>query len=150
VGTKIKLCEQKGLRPTLAMLVKVYTPFHSRRAQQLTAKYTAGLTGAFSYTISEKLVLDGSAGACLDQYTGRLASRYSLSQAINLTDKICVFGEVFGSKSADELAQYSADTGLLYLFSQNLQVDIYAGKSISYRAIDLFIGAGIGLRIPTR
>ncbi|QHT66882.1 transporter [Rhodocytophaga rosea] len=148
LAAKIKLFDQKGLRPNIAVLVKVFTPFHTRKELDLTHKFTPGLVGAFSHSISDRFVLDGSIGAYIDQTTGDIVSHYSLSQAVGFTEKLSMFAEVFCINIPGEPSQYAADTGLLYMLRPNLQLDVYVSKSISYHAIDIYAGAGIGIRFP--
>lgn len=150
VGAKIKLLAQKGLWPSISLLLKIHTPLHSRKDSKSNIRYSPEITGAFSYAFSEKVVLDGSVGASIDQYTGKLYTNYSLSQAWNFSGKLSLFVEMYGSKSIKAFAQYGADAGLLYLLSPHLQVDIFTGKSFSYQAIDQLIGVGFGLRIPDK
>lgn len=148
LAAKIRLAEQKGLRPNIAVLVKILTPFHTRKKLDLPHKFSPGLVTAFSHSISNRFVLDGSIGAYIDQTTGGLVSHYSLSQAIGLTEKLSMFAEVFCVNIPGQPSQYATDAGLLYLLKSNLQLDVYVSKAISYHAIDLYIGAGVGIRIP--
>lgn len=148
VAAKIKLFDQKGVRPNIAVLVKLFTPFHTRRQLDLPHKFTPGLVAAFSHSISDRFVLDGSAGAYIDQITGNLVSHYSLSQAVGFTEKISMFGEIFSIHTPGQPSQYATDVGVLYMFRPNIQFDIYASKALSYHAMDLYVGAGVGFRLP--
>ncbi|MDO1449503.1 transporter [Rhodocytophaga aerolata] len=148
LATKILLFEQKGWRPNFALLAKLATPYHSRKNLALPYKFAPGLVGAFSHAISDRFVLDGSAGGMLDQATGKININYSLSQAISLTKKLSIFVEVFCYKPAGEQVQYATDVGLLYVAFPHLQLDIFASKSLSYQAADVFAGVGIGIRLP--
>ncbi len=77
-------------------------------------------------------------------------THYSLSLAIGLTEKLSMFVEIFETKLAHQSAQFGMDTGLLYMILPHMQLDVFVSKSISYQAVDLFVGSGVGIRFPQK
>ena len=57
-----------------------------------------------------------------------------------------MFIEVYGEIISEIIASNYFDGGFTYLFSNDLQIDISAGKGISESATAWFLSAGIAIR----
>lgn len=71
---------------------------------------------------------------------------YTLSAGHSLSDKLGLFGEVFGQVPPGGRVQFSMDAGLTYLFHPRLQLDYLFGFGLNHRY--QFNSIGISWRTP--
>jgi hypothetical protein len=68
---------------------------------------------------------------------------YSISKAIIL------YGEFFGAVPIDNGSNsHGFDWGLTWAVKNNVQLDIFAGKSLNDSATDFFLNIGLSMRFP--
>jgi hypothetical protein len=155
LGAKIKLREERGAVPQLALLVDASLPTGSRSLR--TERIDPGVRLAGSHALTERLGLGynvGVAAASLEDEEGDTDThgqgRYSASLAIGLAERWGAFVELFGfvPLSGPEPSTHLFDAGITCLSSKNVQLDFSAGVGLNNDAEDWFVGAGISFRLP--
>lgn len=153
LGAKIKLREEKGAAPELSLLVDAIIPSGSKsfRAERIDP----AIRFAGSHTLSERLGLGYNVGfgaLTIEEDSGDTDTlglgRYSLALGIGLSERWGTFVEVFGFMPTTGGPAHSLDSGLTYLVTRNVQLDISGGLGLNDRAEDWFVGAGISFRLP--
>ncbi|MBJ6118974.1 transporter [Pontibacter sp. BT310] len=144
VGAKAKLWDENGLRPQTALMTMFDLPVgHNAFAP---ANPEVNLRLLFKNSLSEKV--DLSYNLAYGWEDGEAVKSYTVSLATELSDKIGVFGEVFGDKTNGEKATHSFDAGFTVLVLPNLQVDLAAGTAISSSSPEYFVTTGFSVRLP--
>jgi hypothetical protein len=144
VGTKVRLWEASGWRPEAALMAMVALPIASEvfRPDNPEPQFNLGLMNE----LSEKMNLTYNLGY---GWTGGDPSpSYGANITRELTDRLTLYIEAFGSKQKGEPAEHQGDVGLLYLLLPNLQLDVAAGRRLSKAAPHSFITTGLAVRLP--
>lgn len=144
VGTKIRLWEESGWRPEAALLAMLTLPVGSEVFRPDNPEPQFNL--AFSNELSEKTDLTYNVG--YGWAGGEPVRVYGANIMREMTDRLTLYLEVFGSKDKGETAEHQADVGLLYLLLPNLQFDVAAGRRLNKAAPHSFITTGLSLRLP--
>ncbi len=147
LGAKVKL------REGLALLVGAGVPSGSRafRAERVDPAVVLAASHALTDALSLGYNVGYGAETVQDapgDLDTRGLGRYSASLAIGLTDRWGAFVEAFGFLPADGGPAHSADAGVTFLASKNVQLDLSGGAGLNERADDWFVGAGISFRVP--
>ncbi|NCA86057.1 MAG: transporter [Clostridia bacterium] len=146
-GFKVKVAEEKGLRPDIAFLGGLVLPFTA--GSDYKPSYTgATMRFAFSNTLSERLSLGYNLGVEWDGETAIPNYFYSVSLGIGLIENLGMFVESFGTIPEAGTAQHQLDAGFTYLLAPNFQVDVSGGIGLNDEAPDNFISFGLSYRIP--
>ena len=144
VGTRVRLWNAKGLLPAAAVQATVTLPIGSRDLRP--DRPETELILALSHELSQKVQLMYNLGyTWLEENPEK---SYTVSLGAELSDKVSVYGEVFGSKPTGGKAEHQADAGLLYLLRPNMQLDVAAGVGLNEAAPDYFILTGFSFRLP--
>lgn len=153
LGAKIKLREEEGAAPQLALLVDAVVPSGSKSFRAERVDPAVRVAG--SNTLSERLGLGynfGFGALSIEEASGDIDTlglwRYSLALGIGLSERWGTFVEVFGFVPTAGGPAHSLDSGLTYLVSRTVQVDISGGLGLNERAEDWFVGVGISFRLP--
>lgn len=147
VGFKVKVAEEKGLRPDIAFLGGLELPFTA--GSDYKPSYTAAtMRFAFSHTLSDRFSLGYNLGAEWDGETAVPGYFYSVALGIGLIENLGMFVESFGAIQEAGTAQHQLDVGFTYLLTPNFQVDISGGIGLNDAAPDNFISFGLSYRIP--
>ena len=153
LGAKVNLIPQAdGWRPELALLGGLSLPTGDSRFSSDSAD-TSFLV-AFAHELRSGLSLGYNAGAAWESSVGHPDRDafvvYSLALGVGLTDRLGAFFEVFGDRqvTGPVAGSVSADTGLTLLLTDVLQLDASVGRGLRGPADDLFVGAGLSLRLP--
>ncbi|MDX5421867.1 MAG: transporter [Hymenobacteraceae bacterium] len=144
VGTKIKLWEGQGWRPEAALMATVTLPVGSRSFRPDDPEPELRL--AFMNEITQKLEVQYN--LVYGRTGGDLARGYAVSMSGDLSDKLTLYGEVFGRKQKGEKAEHQADGGFLFLLRPSLQLDVAVGRRLNKAAPDYFVTTGFSLRLP--
>ncbi|WP_162425790.1 transporter [Pontibacter pudoricolor] len=144
VGTKVQLWKENGFRPQAAAMAMVDLPVGHKAFKPEDPQL--GLRLMFRNSLTEKTDLNYNLAYGWED--GEPVIGYAVSIGRSLNDKMTVYGEVFGDKPNGSKAEHSFDTGLLFLISPTLQVDIAAGTALNLQAPDYFITTGFSLRLP--
>ena len=153
IGAKVNLIPRaEGPRPELALLGGLSLPTGDRRFSSDGAD--PSFLVAFAHELRPGLSLGYNAGAAwessADQPDRDAFVVYSLALGVGLTDRLGAFFEVFGDRqvTGPVAGGVSADTGLTLLLTDVLQLDVSVGRGLRGPADDLFVGAGLSLRMP--
>jgi len=155
LGAKIKLRDERGAAPQLALLVDAVLPTGSKALR--TERIDPALRLAASNTFSDRLALGynvGIAALSIEDDTGEIGTygigRYSAALGIGISERWGSFVEFFGfiPLSGPETPVNSFDAGFTYLSSKTVQLDISAGVGLNDNADDWFVGAGFSIRLP--
>lgn len=159
LGAKVKLREESGALPEMAILASVNLAIGD---DELTSdELDPSLLVAFAHTLSDRLGLGYNLGlqrfndfdpetfgAETDDFV-----RFVWSAALgrSFTERVGGFVELFGEEpesGAPGGSQVSLDGGVTYLVRANLQLDAYAGAGITDDAPDWIAGLGLSIRWP--
>jgi hypothetical protein len=155
VGAKIKLREERGAAPQLAILINFILPTGEKAFRSERIDPSLRVLGA--HTLSERLSLGWNAGVTLftledpglelDTFA---AASYTAALGIGVSERWGSFVELFGliPFSGSPGNEHAFDAGFTYLAQDNLQLDVYAGVGLNDRAIDRFGGVGFSVRLP--
>lgn len=147
VGFKVKVVDEKGLRPDIAFLGGLELPFTA--GSDYKPSYTAAaMRFAFSHTLSDRFSLGYNLGAEWDGETAVPGYFYSVALGIGLIENLGMFVESFGTIPEAGAAQHQLDAGFTYLLTPNFQVDISGGIGLNDAAPDNFVSLGLSYRIP--
>ena len=153
LGAKVNLIPRAaGWRPELALLGGLSLPTGDSRFSSGGAD--PSFLVAFAHELTPRLALGYNAGAAWESsadYPARDAFvLYSLAIGAGLTDRLGAFFEVFGDRQVTDpvASSVSADTGLTFLLTEVLQLDVSVGRELRGPADDLFVGTGLSLRLP--
>jgi hypothetical protein len=155
LGAKIKLREERGALPRLALLVDAVLPTGSTsfRADRIDPRIRI----AGSNTLTERLGLGYNLGYVAlttedEDEAGDVdtkgVGRYSVSLAIGLSERWGSFVELFGFLPTEGAPSNSCDFGFTYLSSRTVQLDFSGGIGLSDAAEDWFFSTGISFRLP--
>ncbi len=146
-GFKIKIGEEKGLKPSMAFLAGIFLPFPAG-SHYKTANTAADMKFAFSNTLTDHLSVGYNIGVIWDGDTTIPDYYYSASFGINLSERWDAFIESYSYFPEQGKQEYLADAGLTWRLLPNLQFDLSGGIGISKSAPDNFISFGLTYRIP--
>jgi len=155
LGAKIKLREERGAAPQLALLADAVLPTGSKALR--TERIDPALRIAGSNTLSDRLSVGynlGLAALSLEDDTGEVGTygigRYSAALGIGISERWGTFVEFFGfiPVSGPDATIHSFDAGFTYLSSKTVQLDISGGVGLNRSADDWFVGAGFSIRLP--
>jgi len=155
LGAKIKLREERGAAPQLALLVDAVLPTGSKSFR--TERIDPGVRVAGSNTLSDRLAVGYNLGVValsLEEDDGdtdtHALGRYSAALAISIDDRWNSFVEFFGyvPLGGPETATHLFDAGFTYLSSKTVQLDLSGGVGLNDQAPDWFVGAGFSIRLP--
>jgi hypothetical protein len=147
VGVKIKVTEEKGILPEIAFIGHIN--FHSFASSDFKTKRTGtDFRFSLSHTLSEKSSLGYNIGMAWDGDVTTAIYVYTIAYGYSFTDKIGGYVEIYGDAYEDDSFNHLWDMGLTYLINENVQLDISGGTGITQNVQDLFLSAGISIRIP--
>lgn len=138
--------------PEMALLVHTTVPWGD---DALTSnEWDPSFLLSFSHTLDERWSLGYNVGAELatsekanGEDTTRASALYSIALGYGATDQLGFFIEVFGDVGLSaETSSASLDGGLTWLFSDDSQLDLFAGVGLNNDADDWFVGIGYSIR----
>lgn len=155
LGAKVRLRDEKGRMPEMAVLVAASLPvgddaFTSDRVDP-------SLRLSLAHTLTERLGLGYNVGvgwasepAVGGGRTTLSSYLYTVALGIGLSDRagafVELFGEVPGSAPGDPV--HSFDGGFTFLLRPNVQLDVAGGVGLTDEADDWFVGVGLSARWP--
>jgi len=146
LGVKIDIAEENGAMPEIAVIGHVFPLFTA------STDYRPETTGvdfrfSLSHTLSEKSSIGYNLGAQWGSDSPEAAAIYTVAYGYSITDKLGMYLELYGDLPEDSSANHFWDGGLTYLVNKDLQLDIYAGTSIT-TGQNLLLGLGASFRLP--
>ncbi len=149
LGFKTSLSEEKGLLPKTSLIV------HSalQNIKETGKKNKKEIAGNFRFTlqnsITKNIAIGYNIGMQWESFNEMPAYVYTFAPGFNLSDKWYCYLEAFGTIMKDNEPENSVDAGLAYYATDNLKIDISAGKGISSAAPRYYLGAGFSFRFKT-
>ena len=151
VGLKLGLTQQQGILPEMALMPQMTVPTGSRIYTNDRA--LPGVNWLYGWEINEFLSTAGSTQVNLnvDAESREPYLDFAQSWTIGyaLTDRVGAYTEWFmlSPSGAETMpTEHYINGGFTYSVTNNLQLDIRAGKGLSEQAIDFFTGAGVVVR----
>ena len=145
-GLKAKLVEQKGLLPTTTFYSQVGIPTLASQDHQ-TTHAVPKIRLLFENQYAKKFHLNYNIGAEWDGEETKPKWLYAVDQEIELSKQWEIFVETFGYFQQGQAAQHNVDGGIAFFPTNNMKVDVTAGKGLSKEAPDYFISAGFSFRL---
>lgn len=149
LGLKTSLWESKGLLPKTSIIV--HSAF--QRIQEDGKKTIQEIAANFRFTcqhsFTKNIALGYNIGMEWESFNEAPAYIYTVAPGIDLTDKFYFYIEAFGNFFKKEAPENSVDAGLAFYATNNLKIDISAGKGISNAAPPYYFGFGVSFRFKT-
>lgn len=145
-GFKTFVCEEKGIRPAIAIVGIIAFRHIGNENFAPTFSYPLGKLAA-THTLSKRASLGYNIGF---SYSGEEADGYFIYSAYfgyYLTPRLWSFIEVYGNFDNGNFPNHKADAGLTYLINQRLQLDISGGTGFEDEVSRSFVSAGLSWRI---
>lgn len=146
-GFKIKLVEERGIRPELAIFASITFRHLGSEYYSPTYSYPVGILAATN-TLSKRFSLGYNIGFAYDGETADGFFIYAVYLGFQITDRLWSFAELYGNFDNGNFPNHKWDAGLTYLLRHNLQIDVTGGTGFSSDVDKYFLNAGISWRIP--
>ena len=102
---------------------------------------------SFSSLLPDSMYNDNSFGITWNDANGDF--KYGTLWGFNISESVIFYGEFFGSLPIDSGSNsHGFDWGFTWAAKNNLQLDIFAGKSLNDPATDFFVNVGLSMRFP--
>lgn len=148
LGFKQKLFEQKSLRPNFSIIPALTVP--SGSAGFSSGDVDPEIKLAWGYELTERIGLAGNVNFAGPSEDGRrfFQTAASVSAAFALFDGVGAYVEYFGfyPNGRDSDCAHTANGGLTWQITDNLQLDCRAGVGLNEEADDFFTGVGFSIR----
>lgn len=147
IGAKIDVTNENGWVPQIGLLTHLRLPFTA--ASEFKPEETGiEMIFAFNHTLNEKSGIGYNLGARVGDDRS-LEYIYSISYGRSLTEKIGVYGELYGFFPESNKAGHLWDAGITYLVNNNLQLDATIGTGFQGTNTDqnLLVSFGFSYRI---
>ncbi|MEY2799699.1 MAG: hypothetical protein RI934_687 [Bacteroidota bacterium] len=148
-GFKTALFEEKGIIPKTSFIGHITTA--TMGSEKLQTKYVApSFRFTMQHTISDKMILAYNLGA---EWNGEAAAQtyiYTLTTGFSLTEKLGMYTELYGFKTAYTKADHRFDGGFTYLINDDFIADISGGFRLTDNAPKNYISLGLSYRFKVR
>jgi hypothetical protein len=151
LGMKLGLTPQDGILPEMAIVPQMFVP--TGHPDLTAGKVLPGINWLYGWEITDCIALGGStqANMFVDDVTRDefLLFAQAFTIGYTLTEQLGAYTEWFmltpaGAETVP--TEHYLDTGVTYKITNDLQVDIRAGKGVSAASVDYFIGSGAVVR----
>jgi len=148
VGFKLKIAEQDGILPHLAILGGMSVPTGSANVSSGDVEPSLGLLWAYDLTDEIALAGQGIIATPTEDGDRFVQSAASVSLGVALTERWGAYVEYFGFyPNADNSdSAHTINGGVTYLVDNNFQIDLRAGFGLNEEADDFFTGVGFAWR----
>lgn len=146
LGAKIKIIDEKGAIPKVTFIGNVVLPF-TASSDYKPETTTANFVFAMTNTLSEKSSLTYNLGAQWGGDTSEAVYVYTLNYGYSISKALGLFAELYGNFPENSKSNHLWDAGIVYLVSNNVQLDLSAGTSIT-TGQDIFAALGASIRLP--
>lgn len=153
VGLNFALTEQKGWLPETAFQVTLNLPTGDRDITNNRRHVNPGVFYTYYWdVVKDKIGVTGTTGLVQrNEESGDTFGLYyqTIEALYSVTEKATLYIEGVGFMPTGSQAVkpiYFMNGGLIYLLTENLQWDIYAGYGLNREAPDFFAGSGISIR----
>ncbi len=140
-GLKVKMTEEKGFLPEMALLASLDWPVTASRDMD-PGNVVPAIRMAFAHTLSERFSLGYNLGTEWDGVSSEAAYFYSVALGAGLTERLGLFVESYGYFMESDENIHQFDAGFTYLVEKNFQLDVSGGVGLSENAPDSFVSFG--------
>lgn len=144
LGFKSKIAEENGLWPMVSVIGQVQLPSGQDEFEVNTA--VPAFRFNFQHTLSDNQALGYNWGMEWSDGSSAATNIYTLVYSLSFAGSFTTFFEFYGFIE-DGLNDHRFDTGLIYLFSDNFQVDISGGPGLTEDAPEFFLGIGLSFYV---
>lgn len=140
LGFKSKISDENGFWPEISFLGQVALP----SGQNVFSVNTVvpSFRFNFGHTINDNNSIGYNWGMEWSDGSSAATNIYTFIYNLSFAGSFTTFFEFYGFIE-DGLNDHRFDTGLIYLFSENFQVDISGGPGLTEDAPDWFLGVGL-------
>ncbi len=152
VGFKLAIAEQRGVRPSAAIVVRASVPTGHRDVRSEFVEPEVRL--ALAADLNDKIGIGVNVGPTWIPASSAneliTSGLYTLVVGIGATERLGVFVESFGTINLESegVSRHLLDGGMTMALLDNLQIDASGGVGLNDGAEDWFVGAGISVRLP--
>lgn len=149
IGGKFKLGEEGEFFPATSLLFEAEMP--ALTIKNSSSYFNPSVKLCFSNAMSSTADLSYNLGINIDNENSTVVTGlYTLSVGLSLTDRIGMYGEIYGFLPFERNSESShyLDAGFTYLVKNNLQLDLSGGYGLQKNITDYYIAAGVSFRIP--
>jgi hypothetical protein len=150
LGLKLGLTPQQGIFPEMSLMPQMTVPLGSAFTAD---RVLPGVNWLYGWEVSECISTAGSTqlNLSVDGGTGNeyVEMAQSWTIGLSLAENLGMYTEwfVLAPAGADTArTEHYLDAGFTYSVTNNLQLDIRAGKGVSAAAVDFFAGTGLVAR----
>lgn len=148
VGVKVALWKQHGLLPQTSVIG--HLQLSKIATKELQEEYLAPeLLLLFQNKVTPFLETGYNMGVSWDGTSGKPEYTYTFSPDIKLSDTLSTFIETFGYLPQGHHANHWMDTGIKYLITNNIQIDLSGGYELTphHKHHGYFESVGLSFRI---
>lgn len=149
IGFKAALCEEKGLRPKVSLIMHTSIPFISSGNNKDTL-FTPSFRFCLQHTTGERSALGINLGAVWDPHKKSAHWIYTIAEGFDISEKWYCYVEAFGTISKGYRPEHSLAAGFAYYITHDVKADISAGKGISSVAPKSYVALGFSFRVHPR
>ncbi|MEZ5083213.1 MAG: transporter [Bacteroidales bacterium] len=146
-GFKVFICEEKGIRPALAIVGSITFRHLGNENFAPTYSYPIGKLAA-SHALSKQWSLGYNIGFAYNGETPDGFFVYSIFTGYKISEHLWSFAEVYGKFDHGDFPRHRLDGGFTYLLRKNLQIDLTGGYGLNKEVKRFFINGGVSWRIP--
>jgi hypothetical protein len=143
-GCKIKLKDENGVFPQMAVVGGVNVPISSKCN---IVHSSAIVKIAFSHTLSKIFSLGYNLGVERGVQSAISDYLYSVALGVNLTKFMGIYVENYGIFHNEETGKNLVDAGINYIILPNFIVDLSGGLGMNDNAVECFVGFGLSFRL---
>ena len=150
VSCKLALTPQEGILPEMLLIPRLTLP--TGHDDLTRGEVLAGLHWIYGWDVTDKF---GTAGQTIIEREidevgrGFMEVAQSWNVSYSLTDRFSVYGEwvgIFPTGATGVPVEYFFDGGILFLVTNDLQLDVFGVKGLNAVADDYGIGGGVTVR----
>ena len=147
LSTKVLLLEGSESKPKTTLNAGLTVPTGNDTFSSDRADPFFSFIPSFTHFLPDSFYNDNSLGVTWND--GNADFKYGTLWGTNISESVIFYGEFFGSIPIDSGSNsHGFDWGFTWAVKNNLQLDIFAGKSLNDSATDFFINAGFSMRFP--
>ena len=147
LSTKVLLFDSSATRPKTTLNAGFTLPIGDDAFTSDQVDPFFSFIPSFSNLLPDSLYNDNSLGVTWSN--GDADFKYGTLWGYNLSESVILYGEFFGAMPIDSGSNsHGFDWGLTWAVKNNIQLDIFAGKSLNDPATDFFVNMGFSMRLP--
>ena len=145
-GFKYHLIDHTGAVPDVGILGRISIPWLADNAYK-EKNYSPEIRLLVQHELSKSSHLGYNLGIHWIPENVQPEYIYTLSADHSITKKIKLFVETYGFALPHQHTENNADTGILFVVTSNLQLDLMAGTGLMHAHSDKFAEIGLSFRI---